>query len=290
MDRKGKGQPITSWTIHMIFRDFLGKRAGLIKALTTGPSFPLHYEKFREQCDPQKPYMCLYGCPDETWELKEPPDVPHELPEPNIGINFARDGMPEKEWLGRIAIHSDAWLYSYAFYIAIRADLDAETRQQLFNMINSNPTLYEIVSGTVKMPAKEETSNASRKDKSRSKMRSRVRVLGWPLPSIEEEEDVEDEAEQIAAAANHSSITCGACGRWFSDDTEYWILCDVCGTWYHGNCVRVTPERYKQLKRYSRFDGSRALEMGALHSPRDFARLFPSSNSCASSVLVVDAI
>ncbi|CAL9177442.1 unnamed protein product [Musa hybrid cultivar] len=127
MDRKGKGQPITSWTIHMIFRDFLGKRAGLIKALTTGPSFPLHYEKFRQQCDPQKPYMCLYGCPDETWELKEPPDVPHELPEPNIGINFARDGMPEKEWLAHIAIHSDAWLYSYAFYIAIRAGLDAET-------------------------------------------------------------------------------------------------------------------------------------------------------------------
>ncbi|XP_064941716.1 PHD finger protein ALFIN-LIKE 6-like [Musa acuminata AAA Group] len=132
--------------------------------------------------------MCLYGCPDETWELKEPPDVPHELPEPNIGINFARDGMPEKEWLAHIAIHSDAWLYSYAFYIAIRAGLDAETRQQLFNMINSSPTIYEIVSETC----------------------SRVRVLGWPLPSIEEEEDVEDvedEAEQMAAAANHSSIT-----------------------------------------------------------------------------------
>ncbi|THU54252.1 hypothetical protein C4D60_Mb10t23090 [Musa balbisiana] len=162
MDRKGKGQPITSWTIHMIFRDFLGKRAGLIKALTTD------YERFRQQCDPQEPYMCLYGCPDETWELKEPPDVPHELPEPNIGINFARDGMPEKGWLAHIAIHSDAWLYSYAFYIAIRAGLDAETRQQLFNMINSNPTIYEIVYETVKMPAKEETSSESRKDISSS--------------------------------------------------------------------------------------------------------------------------
>lgn len=47
-------------------------------------------------------------------------------------------------------------------------------RQQLFSMINSNPTLYEIVSGTVKMPAKEETSNASRKDKSRSKKVSTI--------------------------------------------------------------------------------------------------------------------
>ncbi|URE44603.1 PHD finger protein [Musa troglodytarum] len=135
MDRKGQGQPITSWTIHMIFRDFLGIRAGLIKALTTD------YEKFHQQCDPResalhlflcfsllrKPYMCLYGCPNETWELKEPPDGPHELPEPNIGVNFARDGMPEKDWLAHVAIHSDAWLYSYAFYVAIRAGLDAET-------------------------------------------------------------------------------------------------------------------------------------------------------------------
>ncbi|URE44761.1 hypothetical protein MUK42_13538 [Musa troglodytarum] len=76
----------------------------------------------------KKPYMCLYGCPNETWELKEPPDGPHELPEPNIGVNFARDGMPEKDWLAHVAIHSDAWLYSYAFYVAIRAGLDAETR------------------------------------------------------------------------------------------------------------------------------------------------------------------
>ncbi|URE45871.1 PHD-finger [Musa troglodytarum] len=129
--------------------------------------------------------------------------------------------MPEKDWLAHIAIHSDAWLYSYAFYIACALAL---------------------------MP-RPETSSESSKDKSSSKKCSRVRVLGWPLPSIEEEEDVEDEAEQMAAEANHSSITCGACGRWFSDDTGYWIFCDVCGTWYHGNCVRVTPERYKQLRR-----------------------------------------
>ncbi|CAL9197357.1 PHD finger protein ALFIN-LIKE 4-like [Musa acuminata AAA Group] len=232
------------WTVDQIFRDFLGRRAGLIKALTTD------FNKFYTKCDPEKPKMCLYGRPNETWKVKERPLLFSELPEPHSGINCIRDGMLEKDWLAHVAIHSDAWIISLAFYIAARAGCDHDVRQQLFNMINSNPTLYEIVSGTVKMPAKEETSNASRKDKSRSKKRSRVRVLGWPLPSIEEEEDVEDEAEQKAVAANHSSITCGACGRWFSDDTEYWILCDVCGIWYHGNCVRVTPERYKQLKRY----------------------------------------
>ena len=41
-------------------------------------------------------------------------------------------------------------------------------RQQLFNMINSSPTIYEIVSKTVKMPAKEDTSSESNKDKSSS--------------------------------------------------------------------------------------------------------------------------
>ncbi|URE44765.1 hypothetical protein MUK42_13538 [Musa troglodytarum] len=192
MDRKGQGQPITSWTIHMIFRDFLGIRAGLIKAhywsffsspfflevlagLVVLDPFPCSccftvtacfllgggaadYEKFHQQCDPQKPYMCLYGCPNETWELKEPPDGPHELPEPNIGVNFARDGMPEKDWLAHVAIHSDAWLYSYAFYcISIYSCImnygivpngGLSTQMQLFDMINSNLAIYEIVCGT----------------------------------------------------------------------------------------------------------------------------------------------
>ncbi|CAL9098341.1 unnamed protein product [Musa textilis] len=233
-----------TWTVDQIFRDFLGRRAGLIKALTTD------FNEFYTKCDPEKSNMCLYGLPNESWKVEERPLIFCGLPVPHSGINFMRDGMQEKDWLALVAIHSDAWINSLAFYIAARAGCDDDARQQLFNMINSNPTIYEIVSGTVKTPAKEESSNASRKDKSRPKKRSRVRVLGWPLPSIEEEEDVHDEAEQMATAANHSSITCGACGRWFSDDTEYWIFCDVCGTWYHGNCVRVTPERYKQLKRY----------------------------------------
>ena len=78
-------------------------------------------------------------------------EVPSELPEPCLGINFARyvaprrvllrssychtymiryagrvradhhalsrrDGMQKKDWLRLVAAHSDAWLYSVAFY------------------------------------------------------------------------------------------------------------------------------------------------------------------------------
>jgi len=38
--------------------------------------------------------LCLYGNPDGTWDVQLPAEeVPPELPEPALGINFARDGM-----------------------------------------------------------------------------------------------------------------------------------------------------------------------------------------------------
>jgi hypothetical protein len=53
-------------------------------------------------------------------------EVPAEVPEPALGINFARDGMQRKDWLNLVAVHSDAWLMALAFYKAAR--LDAEER------------------------------------------------------------------------------------------------------------------------------------------------------------------
>ena len=51
-------------------------------------------EDFYAQCDPDKENLCLYGNPDGTWEVQLPAEeVPPELPEPALGINFARDGM-----------------------------------------------------------------------------------------------------------------------------------------------------------------------------------------------------
>ena len=41
-----------------------------------------------------KENLCLYGHPDETWEVNLPAEeVPPELPEPALGINFPRDGL-----------------------------------------------------------------------------------------------------------------------------------------------------------------------------------------------------
>nr|CAB3489534.1 unnamed protein product [Digitaria exilis]CAB3491291.1 unnamed protein product [Digitaria exilis] len=85
-----------------VFRDFRARRAGMIKALTTD------VEKFYQQCDPE--------------------EVPPELPEPALGINFARDGMDEKDWLSLVAVHSDAWLLAVAFYFGARFGFDKESR------------------------------------------------------------------------------------------------------------------------------------------------------------------
>ncbi|RVX05784.1 PHD finger protein Alfin1 [Vitis vinifera] len=102
-------------TVEEVFSDYRGRRAGLIKALTT------EVEKFYQQCDPEKENLCLYGLPNETWEVNLPvEEVPPELPEPALGINFARDGMQEKDWLSLVAVHSDSWLLAVAFYFGAR--------------------------------------------------------------------------------------------------------------------------------------------------------------------------
>ncbi|KAE8693605.1 PHD finger protein ALFIN-LIKE 4 [Hibiscus syriacus] len=98
-------------TVEEVFRDFKGRRAAMIKALT------LDVEEFYKQCDPERENLCLYGYPSEQWEVNLPAEeVPPELPEPALGINFARDGMQEKDWLSLVAVHSDAWLLAVAFY------------------------------------------------------------------------------------------------------------------------------------------------------------------------------
>jgi len=77
----------------------------------------------------EKENLCLYGFPNESWEVNLPAEeVPPELPEPALGINFARDGMQEKEWLSMVAAHSDAWLLSVAFYFGARFGFNKNDR------------------------------------------------------------------------------------------------------------------------------------------------------------------
>lgn len=78
---------------------------------------------------PEKDNLCLYGFPNEQWEVNLPAEeVPPELPEPALGINFARDGMQDKDWLSLVAVHSDAWLLAVAFYFGARFGFDKADR------------------------------------------------------------------------------------------------------------------------------------------------------------------
>ncbi|KAK4491315.1 hypothetical protein RD792_002051 [Penstemon davidsonii] len=231
-------------TVDEVFNDFKGRRAGLIKALTSD------VEKFYQQCDPEKENLCLYGLPNETWEVNLPvEEVPPELPEPALGINFARNGMQEKDWLSLVAVHSDSWLLSVSFYFGARFGFGKSERKRLFQMINDFPTIFEIVTGAAKQ-AKEQTPahNNSSKNKSSGRMQPRLpdsqpKSVKMSAPKDEDESgEEEDEDEQGATL-------CGACGDSYASD-EFWICCDICEKWFHGKCVKITPAKAEHIKHY----------------------------------------
>ncbi|KAI3727343.1 hypothetical protein L1987_67156 [Smallanthus sonchifolius] len=217
----------------------------MIKALTS------EVEEFYQQCDPEKENLCLYGFPSEQWEVNLPAEeVPPELPEPALGINFARDGMQEKDWLSLVAVHSDAWLLSVAFYFGARFGFDKADRKRLFNMINDLPTIFEVVSGSAKKNQKEKTAvsnHSSTKSKSNSKVRDPESLGKYQKqqPAMkDDEEGLEDDDED-----EHGETLCGACGGNYASD-EFWICCDICEKWFHGKCVKITPARAEHIKQY----------------------------------------
>ncbi|XP_072977181.1 PHD finger protein ALFIN-LIKE 5-like [Typha angustifolia] len=226
-------------TVEEVFRDFKGRRAGMIKALTTD------VEDFFQQCDPEKENLCLYGFPNEHWEVNLPAEeVPPELPEPALGINFARDGMQEKDWLSLVAVHSDAWLLSVAFYFGARFGFDKVQRKRLFGLINDIPTIYEIVNGKSKVRTTSVNHNTS-KSKPNLKVRtSESRANYLKLQPKEEDEGLVEEDED-----EHADALCGACGDNYASD-EFWICCDVCEKWFHGKCVKITPARAEHIQQY----------------------------------------
>ncbi|KAG9135511.1 hypothetical protein Leryth_007256 [Lithospermum erythrorhizon] len=132
-------------TVEEVFDDFKGRRAGLIKALTTGSFSNAILE------------------------------VPPELPEPALGINFARDGMQEKDLsLGTLHV-------------------------QL--MINDLPTVFEVVSGTIKQPKEQNSTHNNSKHKSSNKTPAKVSAPKEEDESGKEEEDEDDQGGTL----------CGAC-------------------------------------------------------------------------------
>ncbi|WVZ16158.1 hypothetical protein V8G54_009140, partial [Vigna mungo] len=87
-----------------------------------------------------KENLCLYGHPNETWEVTLPAEeVPPELPEPALGINFARDGMNRRDWLSLVAVHSDSWLLSVAFYLGARLNRNERKPRSSDGQVKSNP-------------------------------------------------------------------------------------------------------------------------------------------------------
>ncbi|RAL43862.1 unnamed protein product [Cuscuta campestris] len=248
----GGGGPYNPRTVDEVFKDFKGRRAGLIKALTTDVM------EFYQQCDPEKENLCLYGFPSEQWEVNLPAEeVPPELPEPALGINFARDGMQEKDWLSLVAVHSDAWLLAVSFYFGARFGFDKADRKRLFTMINDLPTIFEVVTGAAKKQHKEKSSvsnNSSTKSKSNSRPGQRApETQGrFTKPPPKEEEDdggLEEEDEEEEDEEEHGETLCGACGENYASD-EFWICCDICEKWFHGKCVKITPARAEHIKQY----------------------------------------
>lgn len=230
-------------TAEEVFSDFKGRRAGLIKALTND------VEKFYQMCDPEKENLCLYGLPNETWEVNLPvEEVPPELPEPALGINFARDGMQEKDWLSLVAVHSDSWLLSVAFYFGARFGFGKNERKKLFQMINDVPTVFEVVTGNVKQPKDLSTTN-NNSSKSKTSGKSRLsepptKGVKMSAPPKEEDESGEENDED-----DEQGATCGACGDNYGTD-EFWICCDICERWFHGKCVKITPAKAEHIKQY----------------------------------------
>ncbi|KAK6121280.1 hypothetical protein DH2020_044983 [Rehmannia glutinosa] len=267
---EGTPHPIPR-TVEEVFNDFKGRRAGLLKALTT------ESERFYQHCDPEcagllclsahffrsevigsspqfmlveKDNLCLYGLPNETWEVNLPvEEVPPELPEPVLGINFARDGMKVKDWLSLVAVHSDSWLLSVSFYFGARFGFGKTERKRLFQMVNELPTLFEIVNGPVKQEQAAAQNNSS-KNKSSGRMPSRhpdsqPKEVKMSAPKDEEESGEEEEEQED----EHGDTICGACGDSYADD-EFWICCDICEKWFHGKCVKITPAKAEHIKQY----------------------------------------
>nr|GMC94270.1 PHD finger protein ALFIN-LIKE 2-like [Ipomoea batatas]GMD46091.1 PHD finger protein ALFIN-LIKE 2-like [Ipomoea batatas] len=102
-------------SVEDIFKDYSGRRAAVLRALTRD------VDEFFLMCDPEKGSLCLYGLPNESWEVDFPvEEIPPEIPEPVMGINFARDEMAKRDWLALLAKHCDSWLMAVAFYFGAR--------------------------------------------------------------------------------------------------------------------------------------------------------------------------
>jgi hypothetical protein len=238
------------------FQDWKGRRRGILRALTT------EVDKFWEVCDPSQENLCLYGLPDGSWAVDLPADeVPPEMPEPALGINFSRAGMERKAWLSLVAVHSDAWLMAVAFYNGAR--LTREGRAHLFELMNELPTCFEIVSGKATVggnknvvPAKKrQAPPLARPPAAEPRYRQSVphhRTSSRPNRGRQEFDDEDEEVsedEEGSAYQDGEGDPCPNCGRVYRTG-DFWIQCDFCDTWYDGKCVQMTPTKAQRMGKW----------------------------------------
>ncbi|XP_020208993.1 PHD finger protein ALFIN-LIKE 8 isoform X2 [Cajanus cajan] len=73
----------------------------------------------------EKENLCLYGLRNQHWKVNLTiEEVPLELPEPVLDINFVGDDIQEKDWLSLVIVHSYTWLFVLAFYFGARLGFD----------------------------------------------------------------------------------------------------------------------------------------------------------------------
>ncbi|KAK1377925.1 PHD finger protein ALFIN-LIKE 1-like [Heracleum sosnowskyi] len=222
-------------TVEEIFKDYSSRRTAIVRALT------YDVDEFYSLCDPEKENLCLYGHSNESWEVTLPAEeVPPELPEPALGINFARDGMNRRDWLSLVAVHTDSWLLSVAYYFGAR--LNRNERKRLFSLINDLPTVFEVVAERKQIKEKpivdtESKHKINTKRSSDGHAKSNQRLNDESYVEVEVDDD------------EHGETLCGSCGGNYSAD-EFWIGCDICERWYHGKCVKITPAKAENIKQY----------------------------------------
>lgn len=190
----------------------------MLRALTT------ERDDFYRQCDPECENLGLYSFPDGTWKVSKPVDeIPAALPEPCLGINFARDGMYRKDWFALVSAHSDSWLLAVTFFDA--AKLYKEQRAELFDLISELPTVFEVVTGQAFMTQMEAPPAGA-------------------LRQVNVEEDNADQEDQDG----EDEAYCGACRG--SSKSKFWIFCETCRQWFHGKCVKITQAMADRIDSY----------------------------------------
>ncbi|KAK3138971.1 hypothetical protein QOZ80_5AG0375910 [Eleusine coracana subsp. coracana] len=230
---------VTTNNVQRLFREFTRRRAGLIRAITTGLK-PMH----------------LYGHTDGSWEVSEPElHMAPWHPKMAFGINKVRDNMERVQWLQEIARRCDAWLISVSYFNGAKSMLNADGRELLFNSINGLPTVHEFFMDS------DTYHRLCHENEERS------RAADDDIIEVDEEEDMddyeqmkndddykefeneEDSKEVVDYCKDANSTFCSICDRPYHRN-GFWIQCDVCKGWLHGKCGNIKDNQVNHLKYY----------------------------------------